>query len=238
MQRRRGGCALVTMVVLLLLLVAGAFALVRAEAAARDEVERRVATTLAPRIGTTPQVEVGGASALWQLARDDWSSIHVIAPDAVIPVQGRSVPASIDATAADVTGLTRGRTVTVGRVDGSGRLDWKQLSTLADVQLGPAPDGKVLATREVEIPLAGRTVPVRVTAAPSLQDGHTVRLTREKVSVEGIDLPSELVDRLVPEVLGEVALPELPELRYTGLASTDEGLALTAEGSGISVEQP
>lgn len=238
MQRRRGGCALVATIVLVLLLVAGAFALVRAESAARDEVERRVAAALAPKLGTTPQVEVGGGSALWQLARDDWSSIHVTAPDATVPVQGRSVPASIDATATDITGLSRGRTITVGQVVGSGRLDWKQISSLAQAQLGPAPDGKVLATREVEIPLVGRTVPVRVTAAPGLHDGHTVRLTREKISVEGVDLPSELVDRLVPEVLGEVALPDLPELRYTGLASTDEGLALTAEGSGISVEQP
>lgn len=222
---------------LLGLALALVLALVVADWAVRRTVERRVAAAAEPVVGTRPSVDIGGWSSLVCLATDRWSSVRITAEQANSTIDGQDVRLALDLEGQGVEGLARGETITARRAVGHATVGWRDLGRLASIRLTPVGDGGVLATTDVTV--MGEQVPVRVVSRPTIAvDAQQLHLMEASATLDGVDVPPDVVKGMLPRVQSRVGLPTLPGMRFVTVQAETDGARLGVDGRDLSFRRP
>lgn len=212
-------------------------ALVVADWVVRRTVEQRVAAAAESVVGTRPSVEIGGWSALVGLATDRWSSVRLTAEQASSTIEGQDVRLAMDLEGQGVEGLARGETITTRRAVGHATLGWQDLGRLAHIRLAPAGDGGVVATTDVTV--MGERVPMRVVSRPTIAvDAQQLHLMEASATLDGVDVPPDVVKGMLPRVQSRVALPALPGMRFVTVQAETDGARLGVDGRDLSLRRP
>ena len=87
------------------------------------------------------------------------------------------------------------------------------------------------------ITIAGRTIPVTVSASASIS-GDSLALTAKLISAAGITLPASVTEALQARLSAKLPLSALPfSIERAAVSAQDGALVLTATGTNISAEQ-
>ncbi|MEU1198066.1 DUF2993 domain-containing protein [Streptomyces sp. NPDC005813] len=202
---------------------------VTAEAVVRHRVGDRFATAAAERLGTVPDVGLGGTPVLMQLSRGAFPDVELTA-DGV--TARRMTGLGVDVHLRDVRRAAG--TVTVGSSTadvtvGADRLGGDELKRMNGVVVPDPGTGRLLVH-------LGRTGALTVPVTPSL-DGTTVRVTPARPTFDGAPLPDALSAKITGKVRRTVELTGLPmDMKPQKLAVTDDGLRLSLRGGRAALD--
>lgn len=215
---------------LVTLLVLGGLAAVGDELL-RREAEKRVATVLAERLGSTPTVEAGGWPFTAMLWTHRLGSAHVAADQISGRVDGQQVTVTdLDVVAkniTDPTDLDRARAAAVV-VRATG--DWETLSRRLGVELSGAGQGRVKARATV----AG--VPVELVGVP-VTKGDGLSLTDASGTIAGQPLEQAQLDAAIAALEPELELPTVEGFTPDSVEVVDDGLRLGFVGHDVAVSR-
>ncbi len=228
-MRRRGLLALVALVGVL------AVGVVAADRVGEGFAEDRIAERLAPELGTTPAVEIGGPFLL-QALRGRYAQVDVTTG----PTRLRDVPVARSSTR--LTGLrlplgdaVRGAVdeVPVDEVRSTALVRWD------DVEAAVGRSGVELARAGSQVRISG-DVSALGTSAPAVAladvavEADALVLRPRSVEVAGVPLPGAVPDALGGLVGLRLPVPPLPYgLRLQDVRPVDAGLELTGSAAGV-----
>lgn len=232
----------VTAVVLVLVLgLLGAIIGV-ADTAARRHAESQVAGRMQTelQLTTSPEVRIGGVLFLGQFLQQRLGQIHVTADAAAVDVEGGRVELEqIDLWLHDVTSDDWFNSVTVGRLEGTGRATWPSVTTLVgqEISYSGRDDqgrGRVAITQRLQF--QGLDLPITLTGRPTIDEqSGKLELVEPSVAVSGVTLPADLVADLVTSRLKPIDLPMPAGLRVSDVSAEPDGLVLTLHGSQVAL---
>ncbi len=233
-RRRSVLPALLVVVLVLGLLAAGLFL---ADGYAERRAEQESAAELQRQLRTpdAPAVDVQGDYFLPQVAARSLDSVRVVLDD--IPAEGDgSLPvAHADLRLTDVTTTDWFASMTVARAEGTARIDWSDLPSVAGAPLRYVGSGRVQV--EPTTTVIGREVKATITGVPQLDaQAQTITLTDPKISVAGVDLPGFTADALLQALLQPIPVTGIPfELRLTSIDPQETGLYAGLAGDQITI---
>jgi len=227
----------VVLVVLLVTLglLAGAF--VVGDELLRRQAEREVVTTLSSVLTSDDPVtaKVSG-----------WPYSKVLLTDTVdkVEVQGGTLTlrhgdgeVTLQDFSATILGLTHPRDIdqAVARdLTVTASMAWPELGSVLGVPLQPAPDQRVQVTRELDIFGAG--VSIVMSAAPGVDvERQQFTLSDPEATLEGVALPSAVLQPLAKRVAEQIRLPDIAGLRYTSMTPADSGMQVEIVGKDVAL---
>jgi hypothetical protein len=239
MARRGGRAAAVAFVVVLVVAALAALGLFFGDRYAGERVERDASSQLQSELGTpdAPSVDVQGWPFLTQVVGRHLRSVRVVTDD--IPQSSRSaVPvAHADLVLSDVTTDDWFQTMTARHAEGTARLDYPALASVARVPLSYVGKGRVQVKSSSS--LVGVPVDATVTGTPQLDAGaQSITLADPELTVAGVDLPGATADVLLRTLVKPIPVTGLPfGLRLTSVTPEDDGLHVGLEGDGLELSR-
>lgn len=238
-QRRRAGAGVVVLVVLVVVAGLCALGLHLGDGYAARRVEREAGSQLQRELGTPtpPVVEVTGRPFLTQVVARHLRSVRVVADD-VGTDGGSSVPvAHTDLVLSDVTTDDWYQTMTAARAEGTARLDYAALASVAGVPLEYVGDGRLQVRTTSSV--FGVDVAATVTGTPQLDEAdQTITLGDPDVRVGGVDLPDATAGALLRTVLKPIPVTGLPlDLTLTSVTPMDDGLHVGLTGEDVQLSR-
>jgi hypothetical protein len=237
MARRRGSSAAVGFVVVLVVAVLVALGLFFADRYAANRVEREAAGRLQSELDTpvAPSVDVEGWPFLTQVVGRHVRSVHVVADDLGTGGSSTVPVAHADLVLTDITSDDWFQTMTARHAEGTARLDYADLGSVAGAPLTYTGNGRVQVRSSTS--LAGLTIEATVTGTPQLDAGsQSITLGDPDVRVAGLDLPGATGDALVRTLVKPIPVSGLPfGLRLRSMAPADDGLHVGLQGDGLQL---
>lgn len=233
--RRRSVLPALLVVVLVLGLLAGGLFVADGSAERRAEQESAVELQRQLRTPDLPSVDIQGDYFLPQVAARSLDTVRVVLDD--IPAEGDgSLPvAHADLALTDVTTTDWFASMTVAHAEGTARIDWSDLPSVAGAPLRYVGSGRVQV--ETTTTVIGREVKATITGIPELNAStQTITLGDPKISVAGVDLPSFTADALLRTLLQPIPVTGIPfELRLTSIDPQETGLYAGLAGDQLSI---
>jgi hypothetical protein len=239
MARRRTGSTRLGLVVVLVVAVLVALGLFFGDRYAADRVEREAAGRLQSELRTpaAPSVDVEGWPFLTQVVGRHVRTVHVVADDlgpsdiSVVPV------AHTDLVLSDITTDDWFQTMTARHAEGTARLDYAALGSVAGVPLTYAGNGRVQVKSSTA--LAGLPFKATVTGTPQLDArAQSITLGNPEVSVAGLDLPGPSADAVVRVLVKPIPVTGLLfGLRLSSVTPADDGLHVGLQGEGVKLSR-
>ncbi len=234
-RRRHWGRRIVAAVVVIVL-VAGALL---GDAVARTRTETEVADQIASAVGgesSSIGVDIGGWPFLTVLATDRLDSVDITAPAATVKKDQQS------ATFTDVTihasGLRNVRDIdatVMDSADATARITWKELSRLSGSTITSAGGSRVQLVRSVKV--LGVSVSLKISAAPSIRtEDRRIVFSKPQADVDGISVPSTLLEPAVASISDRIDLPDLGNLKYQSLRADSRGLVVSLSGDAVAMK--
>lgn len=179
------------------------------------------------------------------------------APDVAIPDlpwvaqawQHRLSTVTVDARDAHVSGVTLARlrvnlrglllspswqATRVDHLTGDAVVSWAEMERTTTVHVEPADGGRVRATYRAFV--LGQKVQVHVVARPILDASRqTMSLAEPVLTVEDIQIPSDLAQETLDAVVAPLRLPLPDSLQARSVIVTPEGLQLAVEGRDVDL---
>ena len=225
-----------TLVVLLVVGVGGYFG----DNLLRGYVENRVSDAISAELGEEagwPSVGLGGFPFAFSLLTRSVPEAHLAVDALPLEISGHRVV--LTDVVADTAAITVGaKKVTVASLTGTARLAYSDLSTIADVPITYAKDGRLELryTRE----MVGSKLSIAISAIPKVDvEAQVVRLTQPRLDLAGnefsdIALSQDQLDAIVEPI--KVNLGH--DLRLTSLTPGPDGLAIGVGGTNRSLPLP
>lgn len=233
--RRRSFVPVLLVVVLILGLLAGG--LIVADGYAERRAEQESAAELQRQLRTPelPSVDIQGDYFLPQVATRSLDAIRVVLDDIPAAEDGYLPVAHADLLLTDVTTTDWFASMMVAHAEGTARIDWSALPSVAGAPLRYVGSGRVQV--EPTTTVVGREVRATITGIPQLDaQAQTITLTDPKVSVAGVDLPGFTADALLQALLEPIPVTGIPfELRLTSIDPQESGLYAGLAGDKIAV---
>lgn len=219
-----------------IVLVAGALL---GDAVARTRAETEVADQIATAVGGEASdigVSIGGWPFLTVLVTDRLSSVDITAPTATVKKDQQS------ATFTDVTvhasGLRNVRDLqgtVMDRADATARITWKELSRLSGSTITSAGGSRVQLVRTVSV--LGASVSLKISAVPSIRtEDRRIIFSKPQAAVDGISVPSTLLEPAVASISDKIDLPDLGNLKYQSLRADSRGLVVSLSGDAVAMK--
>jgi hypothetical protein len=228
-RRLRGVAVLVVVLVLLGggLILGDGFAEKRAEDVAAIELQEHLGTP------QPPAVDIEGSPFLSQVAARSLGSVHVIADDISATSDVLLPIAHADLVLTDITTTDWFASMTVGHAEGTARIDYSALQTLAQTPLTYVGNGRVQIVTTATV--LGREVKAQITGAPRLDvEDQTITLADPDITVAGVELPGFTADALLRALLKPIPITGVPlDLRLTSIDPQDTGIHAVLVGSSI-----
>jgi DUF2993 family protein len=210
---------------------------VAADRIAATAIEHRVASRLrcAADLATAPHVELGGFSALTQLASRSFGEIRVTADDVKLP---KVTVGHVEVDAERVSLADDG--VAAGAVTVDATVPYSALTGLAAgapagsaMRITGADDARRLVV-QADLALRGMSIPATVYADVALSGSRlTVTPAEVELSALGLRVPASRLPAAAAQPR-TTDLPALPAgLTYRSVTPTPDGLRITAAGSEL-----
>lgn len=230
-----------TLIVLVLLLAIG---LVGVDRIVHGYAEKRVASELESGLdlAESPDVSINGFPFLTQLARSTYSDVEITADELAVRdgTEDRVLTlSSVHANLTDVKASNRYATLVAGRVDGTAAASWEEISRVigAEARFGGTDGqgrGRVQLTYRTR--MLGRELTAEISGRPELTDGE-LTFTEVDLDVAGIQVPQQVADELVSQLMSPIPL-ELPlGLQAQELRVDDSGAAVKITGEDVPLTE-
>lgn len=227
-RRRRARWPWVLLVIVLVL--GGLF--VAADRIALSWAEDKVATSLqqSQHLSSKPDVDVAGFPFLTQLAAGEFDDVTVTADDVEVGHGLTISPLVVDlhhVTVSDDRSEVRARTAQAAATIG-----YTDLSRVLHTTISDGGDGRLVA--EPSVTIAGHTFHGKVSAVPHASSGDEISFGDPKVSVNGVDVPSEVRNALAGVFSTAISLAGIPfHIRVTGGDVTNKGVIVHLTGRDL-----
>lgn len=236
-RRRRSGVRVVVVLLVVLAVLVAAFLV--ADRYVERRVEAESARQAQTELGTptTPSVDVEGRPFLTQVVARRLPRVHVVADDLGADGSTTVPVAHTDLILTDVTTTDWFQTFDAAQVDGTARLDYAALATLAGVPLSSAGGGRVQVERNADF--LGTDVAARVTGTPQLDvAAQTITLADPAITVAGVTIPDAASAALAERLLQPIAVQGLPlDLTVTSLTAGDDGVDVGVHGEDVQLQR-
>ena len=193
------------------------------------------AVELQEHLGTPqpPSVDIEGSPFLTQVVARSIGSVHVVADDIGATSDVLLPIAHADLVLTDVTTTDWFASMTVAHAEGTARIDYSALQTLAQVPLTYVGDGRVQIVTTATV--LGREVKAQITGTPELDvEDQTITLADPDISVAGVNLPGFTADALLRALLKPIPITGVPlDLRLTSIDPQDSGIHAVVVGDNI-----
>ena len=204
---------------------------------AEREVERIAMSDLQRQLATPelPTVDIEGSAFLPQVAARSFESVRVVADQVGKGSEQTLTIAQVDLRLTDVSTQDWFNTMTVSHAQGTARIDYDVLQSLAGIPLIYVRDGRVEITTTTTV--LGQNVKARITGKPRLNVGdQTVTLADPQITVAGVNLPEFTAQALVRAVLKPIPIGALPMgLTVIGIDPRDDGIHVELVGDNLPV---
>ena len=202
---------------------------------AEKRAENVAAVELQKHLGTPqpPAVDIEGSPFLTQVAARSLDSVHVIADDISATSDVLLPIAHADLVFTDVSTTDWFASMTVAHAEGTARIDYSALQTLAQAPLTYVGNGRVQIVTTATV--LGREVKAQITGAPRLDvEDQTISLTDPDITVAGVNLPDFTADALLRALLKPIPITGVPlDLRLTSIDPQDSGIHAVVVGDSI-----
>jgi hypothetical protein len=222
-----------TLVVLLVLATGGYFGDNLLRSYAQDRAVEAVGTYVGDGRAT---VQLGGTPFFLALITRSVPNAHVEVATLPLEITGHKVHLT-DVVADTGTVALGASEVSVATMTASATLSYADLSTIADVPITYAKDGR-LQLRYTKVVL-GRQLSFAVSALPKLDaQAQVVRLTDPKLDLAGNNVDLGLTQDQLDSIVEPIKVQLDHNLRLTSISPTDGGVALGVAGTNVSVPVP
>jgi LmeA-like phospholipid-binding len=224
----------VLLVVVLALLGGGLFL---GDGYAEKRAENQAALELQEQLGTPqpPAVDMEGSPFLTQVAARSLRSVRVVADGIGTTREGLLPIAHADLVLTDVTTTDWFASMTVSHAEGTARMDYSALQTLAKVPLTYVGSGRVQVLTTATI--VGEEIKAQITGTPRLDvEDQTITLADPDITVAGVNLPGFTSDALLRALLKPIPITGVPlDLRLTSIDPQDSGIHAVVVGDSIPI---
>ncbi|HIW29756.1 MAG TPA: DUF2993 domain-containing protein [Candidatus Luteococcus avicola] len=197
----------------------------------RSEAEKRVATTLAARLGTTPDVQAHGWPFCAMLLTHRLPGAQVRADQISGHVDGQQVSVTDLLVEADsITNPTDLDQAKVGRVVVHGTADWATLSRRLDLAVSDGGGGRM----KVATTVAGQQV--ELVGQPVIA-GDGLSFSNATGTLGGKPLDQGLVEAAVMVAQGELQLPRVEGFTLSDVEVVEGGLRVGLVGNDVAVSR-
>jgi hypothetical protein len=230
-SRLRGSPLVGVLIIILVvgLLVAGLYV---GDRFAHRRAEQQVAALLQSQLGTPqpPTVDIEGFPFLTQVAADSIGRAHILADQLGETTKAPLILAHADLVMTDLDTNDWFQSMTVAHTEGTGRLDYARLSSLAGAPLAYGGGGRVEIA--VNTTVVGREVEAVISGLPRLNaKDQTMTLSDAKIAVAGVNLPDFAAQALLAAALRPIPLKGMPlGLTVTKIMAAEDGLQLGLVG--------
>lgn len=222
---------------LVLVLLGGAFYAV--DRYVRGRTETTVATQVQRQAGTPepPVVEIEDWPFLTQVATGSVGRIHLVGDDLGAVNESPLLIAHADVMLTDVTSNDSFKTMMASHAEGTARVDYDALQSLAGVPLTYVGDGRIQVIMNGAV--AGQQMEAKVTGVPMLNArDQTITLGEPKISVAGVQLPDFTAGALLRALYKPIAITGVPfGLRITALRAKDDGIQADVSGDNLPISR-
>lgn len=235
-SRLRGSPLVGVLIIILIagLLIAGLYV---GDRFAHRRAEQQVAALLQTQLGTPqpPMVSIEGFPFLTQVAADSIGRIHVVADQLGETTKAPVVLAHADLILTDIDTNDWFRSMKVAHSEGTARLDYAKLSSLAGAPMAYGGEGRVEIA--VNTTVVRRKVEAVITGLPRLNaKEQTLTLSDAKIAVAGVNLPDFTAQALLAAVLKPIPLKGMPlGMTVTKIAAAEDGLQLDLVGDNQTI---
>jgi LmeA-like phospholipid-binding len=221
-------------ILIAILLVAGLYVVDRY---AHRRAERQIAAVLQTQLGTPerPMVNIEGFPFLTQVAADSIGRVHVLADQLGETTSGPVILAHADLIMTDVDTNDWFESMQVTHTEGTARLDYAKLSSLAGAPLAYGGEGRLEIA--VNTTVVGREVEAVITGLPRLNaKEQTMTLSDAKIAVAGVNLPDFTAQALLAAVLKPIPLKGMPlGMTVTKIVAAEDGLQVNLVGDNQTI---
>jgi LmeA-like phospholipid-binding len=222
-------------ILIAILLVAGLYV---ADRYAHRRAEERIAALLQVQLGTPerPMANIEGFPFLTQVAADSIDRVHVLADQLGETNSAPLILAHADLFMTDVDTNDWFETMQVTHTEGTGRLDYAKLSSLAGAPLAYGGEGRLEIA--VNTTVVRREVEAVITGLPRLNaKDQTMTLSDARIAVAGVNLPDFTAQALLAAVLKPIPLKGMPlGMTVTKIAATEDGLQVNLVGDNQTIQ--
>jgi hypothetical protein len=225
--------------VLIIILIAGLLlaALYVGDRFAHRRAEKQTADLLQTQLGTPqpPMISIEGFPFLTQVAADSIGRVHVVADHLGETTKAPLILAHADLLMTDVDTNDWFRSMKVAHSEGTARLDYAKLSSLAGAPMAYGGDGRVEIA--VHTTVVRREVEAVITGLPRLNaKEQTMTLSDAKIAVAGVNLPDFTAQALLAAVLKPIPLKGMPlGMTVTRIAAAEDGLQVDLVGDNQTI---
>lgn len=196
-----------------------------------DQVARSLQTSL--NLAEPPEVALGGAPFSLAFLTRTVPDGRASSPSVPVEITGKVVTLdNVTATAQQIR--LEEEQVVLGDAQGEAGLDYADLSSLAGVPVDYAEDGRLRVRYTAA--LFGQQVTAEVSAIPQLDEAaQQITLTGAEVSVAGLSLDPDVVQRLVDRLVQPIDLALPYGIRVTSLEARPDGLHIAVAGEDVVI---
>lgn len=204
---------------------------------AHRRAEREIAALLQTQLGTPerPMVNIEGFPFLTQVAADSIDRVHVLANQLGETTSAPLILAHADLIMTDVDTNDWFKSMKVARSEGTGRMDYAKLSSLAGAPLAYGGQGRLEIA--VNTTVVRREVEAVITGLPRLNaKDQTMTLSDAKIAVAGVNLPDFTAQALLAAVLKPIPLKGMPlGMTVTKIVAAEDGLQVDLVGDNLTI---
>jgi hypothetical protein len=226
--------------VLIIILIAGLLvaALYVGDRYVHRRAEQQIAQLLQTQLGTPqpPMVNIEGFPFLTQVAADSIDRVHVAADQLGETTKAPLILAHADLFMTDVDTDDWFRSMKVAHSEGSARLDYAKLSSLAGAPFAYGGEGRVEIA--VNTTVVRREVEAVISGLPRLNaKEQTMTLSDAKIAVAGVNLPDFTAQALLAAVLKPIPLKGMPlGMTVTKIVAAEDGLQVNLVGDNQTIQ--
>lgn len=181
-----------------------------------------------------PDVAFAGLFFIPQVAGRRFAEVDVDATDVLVGAEGFHL--RLDTLDLTLTDVTTGdfTSYTAGRLMGTARVRWSSAQEVVHVPVRNGPGGRISADYYQN--LMGQSIPVQVSAVPTINVEHQTFVLRDaRATVQGYEIPDEVVQDAVEEMVRPTPISLPLGLRATAVRATPEGMELDIEGTDVAL---
>lgn len=234
-NRRRSGARPAIVLTLVVLVIAGL--LYGGDRLTRSLVEDRVAVRVQIDLATVeqPAVNITGFPFLVQALSGSIDAAHVSA-DHLGATDERTL--AVEHLDLELTGLSsndRYRTITAARAEGTARISYPTLQTVAGVPVSYVGDGRIEITVNTQVLTAD--IQARVVGQPQLNvTDQTVTLGDPKVTVGDIEIPDFTAKALLTTMIKPFPVTGIPfGLKLSAITAGADGVDAVVMGTDVGI---
>ncbi len=210
-----------------LALVAGLVLATRyADRLSERKVEQETAARLQSELGTptAPSVDVEGHPFLTQVAAGSIKTVRISADGIGVTTDAAFVVEHVDLVLSDITTSDFYDTMTVSHAEGTARVTYGELASLAHVPLVPVGQGRVRIDPDTQI--FGVPIKIQVVGGLGLDPAaQTISLTQPQITVAGVKIPEATSQAVLRAILKPISIGGLPYgLNVSAIRAADDAV--------------